>query len=287
MNKYLVILAGSPRGGQKTYESLIKNVCDYLPADLAVCTSIDMLDESLLIFQKADYKWILDIQNNFFEYYEKNFSGNWKEYFEKGKGTGLYESGIIHFAFKDFILKNYLNILEEYEYIIYTRFDQFYLKPHVEGSPNRILIPSGEDYFGVCDRHAVIPINFVEKFLNICNFIDSKEALDFNSDYLNCETAYLQHLKHEGLFEYIYRYPRFQFTAAEKNDKTNWRVPKYKIYLFKNLWIKYPDEFIDSCKFILQNTKIYKFIFNFPVISFNYFYLISRRFIGNVKRLDF
>ena len=32
-------------------------------------------------------------------------------------------------------------------------------------------------------------------------------------------------------------------------------------------FLKYPkDEFIDSCKFILQNTKIYKFIFNFPVI---------------------
>ena len=41
MNKYLVILAGSPRGGERTYSSLYKRVCEYLSADLAICTSID------------------------------------------------------------------------------------------------------------------------------------------------------------------------------------------------------------------------------------------------------
>ena len=30
MNKYLVILAGSPRGGERTYSSLYKRVCEYL-----------------------------------------------------------------------------------------------------------------------------------------------------------------------------------------------------------------------------------------------------------------
>ena len=120
MNKYLVILAGSPRGGERTYSSLYKRVCEYLSADLAICTSIDKVDEEISLFKKADYKWILDIQDDFFKYYEKNFHGNWKEYFENGKGTGLYESGSIHFVFKDFILKNYLDILLKYEFIIYN-----------------------------------------------------------------------------------------------------------------------------------------------------------------------
>ena len=83
MNKYLVILAGSPRGGERTYSSLYKRVCEYLSADLAICTSIDKVDEEISLFKKADYKWILDIQDDFFKYYEKNFHGNWKEYFEK------------------------------------------------------------------------------------------------------------------------------------------------------------------------------------------------------------
>ena len=65
MNKYLVILAGSPRGGERTYSSLYKRVCEYLSADLAICTSIDKVDEEISLFKKADYKWILDIQDDF------------------------------------------------------------------------------------------------------------------------------------------------------------------------------------------------------------------------------
>ena len=74
---------------------------------------------------------------------EKNFDGNWREFFDKGKGTGLYESGSIHFVFKDFILRNYLDILEKYDFVIYSRFDQYYLKSHIEGNTEKILIPSG------------------------------------------------------------------------------------------------------------------------------------------------
>ena len=36
MSKYLIILAGSPRGGEQTYNSLYKNVLNNLSADLAV-----------------------------------------------------------------------------------------------------------------------------------------------------------------------------------------------------------------------------------------------------------
>ena len=35
MSKYLVVLAGSPRGGELTYNSLYRNVVDHLSADLA------------------------------------------------------------------------------------------------------------------------------------------------------------------------------------------------------------------------------------------------------------
>ena len=106
MNKYLIILAGSPRGGEKTYSSLYKYVKNHLNADLALCTTEDMYDESISLFQSPDYLWLLKDYDNFFDYFNENFDGSWKEYFELGKGTGLYESGSIHFIFKDFILKN-------------------------------------------------------------------------------------------------------------------------------------------------------------------------------------
>ena len=91
MNKYLVILAGSPRGGERTYSSLYKRVCEYLSADLAICTSIDKVDEEISLFKKADYKWILDIQDDFFKYYEKMIKPKKKFYAIWKKRPGVDE----------------------------------------------------------------------------------------------------------------------------------------------------------------------------------------------------
>ena len=283
MNKYLIILAGSPRGGEKTYSSLYKYVKNHLNADLALCTTEDMYDESISLFQSPDYLWLLKDYDNFFDYFNENFDGSWKEYFELGKGTGLYESGSIHFIFKDFILKNYLNILENYDFIIYSRFDQYYLDFHINGDKNRILIPEGEDYYGICDRHAIIPKEYISKFLKICEYINLEKSLEVNTEYLNCETSFLNHLKHEGLLSFVERYPRTQFTSALSKDKTNWRIPIYKIYFFDKLMIKYPDEYIDSFKNLIRKTNIIKLIYLQNILFLNYLYLETRRFLGRLK----
>ena len=283
MNKYLIILAGSPRGGEKTYSSLYKYVKNHLNADLALCTTEDMYDESISLFQSPDYLWLLKDYDNFFDYFNENFDGSWKEYFELGKGTGLYESGSIHFIFKDFILKNYLNILENYDFIIYSRFDQYYLDFHINGDKNKILIPEGEDYYGICDRHAIIPKEYISKFLKICEYINLDKSLEVNTEYLNCETSFLNHLKHEGLLSFVERYPRTQFTSALSKDKTNWRIPIYKIYFFDKLMIKYPDEYIDSFKNLIRKTNIFKLIYLQNILFLNYLYLETRRFLGRLK----
>ena len=283
MNKYLIILAGSPRGGEKTYSSLYKYVKNHLNADLALCTTEDMYDESISLFQSPDYLWLLKDYDNFFNYFNENFDGSWKEYFELGKGTGLYESGSIHFIFKDFILKNYLNILENYDFIIYSRFDQYYLDFHIYGDKNKILIPEGEDYYGICDRHAIIPKKYISKFLKICEYINLEKSLEVNTEYLNCETSFLNHLKHEGLLSFVERYPRTQFTSALSKDKTNWRIPIYKIYFFDKLMIKYPDEYIDSFKNLIKKTNIFKLIYFQNILFLNYLYLETRRFLGRLK----
>lgn len=285
MNKYLIILAGSPRGGEKTYSSLYKYVKNHLNADLALCTTEDMYDESISLFQSPDYLWLLKDYDNFFDYFNENFDGSWKEYFELGKGTGLYESGSIHFIFKDFILKNYLNILENYDFIIYSRFDQYYLDFHINGDKNRILIPEGEDYYGICDRHAIIPKEYISKFLKICEYINLEKSLEVNIEYLNCETSFLNHLKHEGLLSFVERYPRTQFTSALSKDKTNWRIPIYKIYFFDKLMIKYPDEYIDSFKNLIRKTNIFKLIYFQNILFLNYLYLETRRFLGRLKSI--
>ena len=242
-----------------------------------------MYDESISLFQSSDYLWLLKDYDNFFDYFNENFDGSWKEYFELGKGTGLYESGSIHFIFKDFILKNYLNILENYDFIIYSRFDQYYLDFHIYGDKNKILIPAGEDYYGICDRHAIIPKKYISKFLKICEYINLEKSLEVNTEYLNCETSFLNHLKHEGLLSFVERYPRTQFTSALSKDKTNWRIPIYKIYFFDKLMIKYPDEYIDSFKNLIRKTNIIKLIYLQNILFLNYLYLETRRFLGRLK----
>ena len=62
--------------------------------------------------------------------------------------------------------------------LAHSRFDQFYTDYHPKFKGNKIWIPEGEDYFGICDRHAIISNKFVEKYFSIGKFLSSKKALD-------------------------------------------------------------------------------------------------------------
>tara|TARA_X000000950_G_C13920628_1_gene663150 strand:+ start:1757 stop:2623 length:867 start_codon:yes stop_codon:yes gene_type:complete len=280
-NTYLTILAGNPRGGEKTWESLKRHVLTPLNSDLAICTGSKWLNnQSFLDYTK--YKWVFDEPSEWFEYYNQNFSGTWEQYFNLGKKTGLFNSGSIHFALKDIILNNYLDEINRYEYVIYTRFDQFYLNDHPKTKGENIWIPKGEDYFGLCDRHAVIPVTLIEKFLSICKYINQEKSLYHDDKFLNCEVSFKNHLYDVGLLNKVKRYDRSQFTAALNTDMTNWRVPKYRLYLYDGLMIKYPDEFMDSIKNMLK-TKGIVFLLSHPIISLNYTYLATRRLLGKFK----
>ena len=61
MSRYLVITAGSPRGGEATWDSLYENVLNPLNADLAIATSKDYVDESLSLFKKQNILGFLKI----------------------------------------------------------------------------------------------------------------------------------------------------------------------------------------------------------------------------------
>tara|TARA_Y100000996_G_C22518851_1_gene641596 strand:+ start:296 stop:1162 length:867 start_codon:yes stop_codon:yes gene_type:complete len=282
--KYLVILAGSPRGGEKTWSSLNKYVLKHLEADLAICTDINI--ESSYLKNLAKYIWKTEKYEDFSEYYKKNFSGNWEEYFKLGLETGLYNSGMIHFAFKDMIKNDYSHIIKQYDYIIYSRFDQYYTDYHPKFSGANIWIPEGEDYFGICDRHAVFPVEFADEFLNICGFINSKAALEYDSSYLNCETTFFNQLQENNQIKNVQRFDRFQFTSAIEGDKTNWRIPVMRVYGFKKLYMKYPNEFMLSIRNLLRSNKLFKAILKEPLLVLNYFYIQIKIIMGEKLRLN-
>jgi len=283
LKDYLVVLAGSPRGGEETWKSLYKYVINHLDADLAICCS-DKWNQNISLFERAKYKWIFPEMDDYFEYYEKFFNGTWKEYFNTGKDTGLLSSGSVHFVFKDMVLKKYLPILKQYKYIIYSRFDQKHSNFHPHGEEEKILIPEGEDYFGVCDRHAMFPSKFSEQFLGICQFINDSKNLDISQEFNNCETTFKMHLEKSGLIHNLSRYKRSQFTTSLKGEHTNWRVAKYNLYFYKNLMIKYPDEFLDSISNLIIEKGFLYLIFNEYRLLINYVYLNLRKTLGDYKR---
>jgi len=279
--KRLIILAGSPRGGVKTWETMfVEIVKKYKNVDIAVCTSNQFLN-SFEFKKKPNYIWSFNEYEDWDDYYLENNKINSLNFLKQGVDTGLYTSGKIHFAIKDIILKNYIAIIESYDYILYTRFDQYFIGDPILKNELNIQIPIGEDYFGVCDRSAYFDSSYARKFLNILDYLE--QDIYISSEYINCETVFLEQLKHFNLIDKISRTDRFQFTTAKKEDKTNWRIAKYRLYGFSNLYLKYPDEFIMSCSNYINNYGWFNFFVNKFLLSINYIYLLSRIKFGKLK----
>ena len=285
VKNYLVILAGLPRGGEGSWKTLYEQVVKNLDADLAICTE-DVIDKKLSLYSMADYLWLFKERENWENYYINNYSENSLNVFKKGKGAGLWESGMIHMALKDMIHKNYLNVIKEYKYFIYARFDQFYTDYHPVLSGENIWIPEGENYYGINDRHAIVNSKFSNEFFNICSFIESLNPEELDDIYLNCETIFKMHLENSNLIKNVKRIKRFQFTSAALNDFTRWRVPKYNLLIDKKIKIKYPDEFIEAVKNIkFLNLKLSNFSIKKFDMFLTYFYFQIMRTFGKLKRI--
>ena len=74
-NDYLTILAGNPRGGEKTWQSLKKHVLIPLNSDLAICTGTKWIkNQSFLEYTKILLKLALyyNLEFDFFQLIYKN-----------------------------------------------------------------------------------------------------------------------------------------------------------------------------------------------------------------------
>ena len=276
----LVILAGSPRGGIKTWKSIYKNLVDE-NTDLAICTG-DSLQNNFTLKKNISYWWIFKEYENWDKYYIENNYEEALNFLKKGLDTGLYSSGKIHFAIKDIILKNYIETIKSYDYIYYLRFDQFIISKPNANNYKGLTIPEGEDYFGICDRFIGFERKYAHNFFNILDFVNKNPELSVK--HLNCETVFLEHLKYEKINNEVVRTPRVQFTTALNSDKTNWRIPIYRLHGYRNLMIKYPDEFLLTCSNYLQKKGFKSFIKDYVILCLNFYYLLLREYLGKLKR---
>jgi hypothetical protein len=168
----LIILSGSPRGGIVTWKSMVKNLKEPLNADVALLYG-DTFELSTYLADIAKYNWKFIEPVNWRNYLLENYSDELPKFFLRGVENGLagidgYKgSGAIIFSLMDILYQNHLDVLLEYKQIIYTRFDQYYFMPYMQEHSNKILIPEGEDYFGINDRFVVLPRSAIKKFFGI------------------------------------------------------------------------------------------------------------------------
>lgn len=292
MSKYLVILTGSPRGGVKTWKTLFDLIINPLNADLAICFGDSFINkENSYLVSKAKFDWTFEEPKNWKNYFEKHYSVNAIDFLLKGSEYGMAGgldsntgSGGIVSAVKDIIYRNHMETLFKYDYIIHTRADQYYVDSLPIFDKDDILIPQGEDYFGICDRFILLHKSYAEKYFSLCKFLEHSEEKGLIPNIVSPESTLLGHLKNEKLYKNIKRIKRINFTVTKKNEHTRWRVAKYHLY-FKSLMIKYPDEFVDSMENLKNKVGIIYFIIKNPVLCFNFYYILFRRYIGNVKKL--
>ena len=221
---------------------MVSNLKNPLDADLALSYG-NKYEVPNYLKKISKYDWGFEEPDNWREYFEKYYSSKSINFFIKGVENGLAGidglkgSGAIIFGLIDVLYQNHLEKIMEYDYIIYTRFDQYYFMPLSHKLDDRIYIPEGEDYFGVNDRFIVLPQKSANKYFSICKFIE-KDYSERTYEFLNTNSVYYQHIKFlENNFQVI-RSSRTMATVATNIDETRWRKAEFNFFLRKNLKLK-------------------------------------------------
>lgn len=266
MEKTLVILIGNARGGEKTWQTMYKNLLDPYNADLALCFGYNKEKKSSL-YSSADYIWEIPEYEHWEDFYYENFGdGPWQTVFKvvgNNGFSGLFDtigSSGITLAMRHYIFKNKRDIVCSYDRIIISRSDYFYVKPHPILINNFYWIPYGEGYGGITDRHIIFPSSYFDIFFGIVqNYVNTEQILeDFKDcfDTLNIEKCYSIYLKRIGYSKNIRQFQRVNFTVKTKEDPTRWWAGDGKTVPYnENLYLKYSSEYDDCMKNIFLSDK--------------------------------
>ena len=244
--KTLVILLGNARGGEKTWQTMYKHLLAPFGADLALLFGASE-DKSASLYAKAKYVWELPEYSNWREYYQKNCKGSWDEFFHRNQTTGMsggidnyIGSGAIIIAFRHYLKNNLADVLLQYDRIILTRSDYFYIKDHPVESNDFFYIVEGEDYGGLCDRHHIFPSNIYDKVLGVGEFVSE---VAYAANVQNIETALNLCYTHHNLLDRIKRCERVQFAVKLKTDPTRWSSENQLVAGNDDIYVKYPTEY--------------------------------------------
>ena len=125
MKDYLILLAGTPRGGIQTWKSLVKYVKNPLDCDIAVVYG-HIFEMPEYLIKHSKFNWQFEEPENWRHFYEKNFTNsNAINFLIDGEKYGMaggiddYSgSGAIVSGFKTIVFNNYMDEISQYKYII-------------------------------------------------------------------------------------------------------------------------------------------------------------------------
>lgn len=276
MTKTLVCILAQVRTSELTWESFKCNVLDALGADLALCIGDsyqrsngrivgDLQSEDNPFFHNAKHIFRYNDPDDWAVAFDEMSDGRWRS-FAHIPGIWLgpaktpiphESSGGINTFFRWFLLQN-LKKIEEYDQVIVTRSDYYWIKPHPVLDLDHVWVPNGEFHGGVCDRHMVVPKKFLDAFLGIPGTIDPVKHLDAlhafvdsrpwaKSWMLNNESYLFFMYTQAGLLPHIAFFPHKMFTVTQPDlpgqNGVNLVNPKYP-----GMLIRYPDELDDAEK---------------------------------------
>lgn len=258
IEKTLVILIGNARGGEETWETMYENLLKPFDADLALCFG-ESKNKSASLYRKAKYLWEIPEYQNWRDYYYKNFDTKWDSFMNQHKfgNTSLmggidknHGSGAIIFAFRHFILKNKLNILNTYDRIILTRSDFYYIDKHPFLKLGNLYAVEGEGYGGISDRHFVFDSNMSNDVMGILDFICDIKNFQFlniyTKDTINPEKALMLFFNFNGIINRLKFCSRVQFTVAIDSDTTRWEKKGNFVNGSSTIRYKYFSEYLNS-----------------------------------------
>jgi hypothetical protein len=271
IDRPLVCILGTLRCLESTASNLSDNVIQALDADMAICVSrMSPEDEKLLHMIDSNRVVATDIYDDAKIGYENLFDEDCRK---RGRRNGLYElcriegnwlgglagrngSGM-HLNYN---YRRLLKLLREmwksgrrYKRYIVTRSDFLWTFPHPPMSAlgeKRIWIPSGQDWGGCNDRHAVCSNTNVETYLGLYESMMDMKVMKYirniETPYqgVNHELQLFHHLNYHGAR--IGRFKNAAYLTWDQGASTNWGS-------FHTIAIdgcehrcKYPDELLTA-----------------------------------------
>jgi len=278
-NRSVVILIGGLRAGEPAWRTLYDHVLDPNSADLLLMTSARSAYPNSSLYDRARYVWHYHQFEDWADAVDLVRGTGWRTTHlprfqeEVGRNRSILfgglrghdrASGVIIFMIRYFLMGALRDagLLDAYDRFVVTRTDHYYLCPHLFSSPTcrlgarEVIVPDGEEYNGVTDRHLIASRATLLDALDLITPLIT-EPYAFDPDRHGNSELYLKAAwADQGLR--VRRCTRSMLTCAAGGDDTRWQAAGAGLPGVPGLFVKYEREHAaarDGCARFRRNSR--------------------------------